>query len=70
MVSGSFDRLSKNAYDTWSDSRIKTWLNNHGVGKAKEASTRDELLDLMSRSYYGAKDTSRPFFSHYDRVAR
>lgn len=58
LVSDSYNNVSNNAYDTWSDSRMRYWLAKHGVVKAKEASTRDELVDLMSRSYYGAKDTS------------
>lgn len=36
----------------------RNWLSKHGVVKTKTASTRDELLDLMSRNYYGARDTT------------
>lgn len=30
----------------------------HGVIRTKQAKTRDELLDLMARNYYGARDTT------------
>lgn len=36
----------------------RAWLEKHGVVKSKTANTRDELLDLMARNYYGARDTS------------
>lgn len=36
----------------------RAWLEKHGVVKSKTANTRDELLNLMSRNYYGARDTS------------
>ena len=35
----------------------RAWLEKHGVVKSKTANTRDELLDLMARNYYGARDT-------------
>ena len=50
-VAEYYNGASKTAYDTWSDSRIKSWLNSHGVGKAKQATKREELMDLMARNY-------------------
>lgn len=36
----------------------KRWLVQHGVGQTKTAKTRDDLLDLMSKNYYSARDTT------------
>ena len=36
----------------------RKWLVNHGVIQTKTAKTRDDLVDLMQRNYYSAKDTT------------
>lgn len=36
----------------------KRWLVQHGVGHTKQAKTRNDLLDLMSKNYYSARDTT------------
>lgn len=36
----------------------RNWLQRHGIVKSKTAKTRDELLDLAQRNYYGARDTT------------
>lgn len=35
----------------------------HNVIRTKQAKTRDELLDLMARNYYGARDTTWTYWS-------
>jgi hypothetical protein len=48
-------------YRATADTRLtlqRNWLAKHGVVKSKTANTRDELIDLISRNYYGARDTT------------
>ena len=50
-------------HDIWPNHKLvafvqKRWLVQHGVGHTKQAKTRNDLLDLMSKNYYSARDTT------------
>ena len=58
LVRKPYSDAAQTSYETWSDSRLRNWLVNHGVVAGKKAKDRNELLELLSKNYHGARDTS------------
>ncbi|POV97428.1 hypothetical protein PSHT_14583 [Puccinia striiformis] len=54
-IKDTYNDAAQNAYDSYA--RIRKWLADHGV-VSSNSSTREELVDLISQYYYGAKDTT------------
>ena len=42
---------------------LRKWLTNHGVMRTKSAKNRDDLLELMQKNYYGARDTTWTYWN-------
>ncbi|KAI6118142.1 hypothetical protein F5141DRAFT_1096416 [Pisolithus sp. B1] len=55
-VARAFDESKDHVFSTWDDSRLRKWLEDHGVVEAKKAETRTELLNLANRYLHQASD--------------
>lgn len=50
-VARGFDDTRDYVYSAWDDSRLRNWLEEHGVVEAKSASNKDELTRLANDYY-------------------
>lgn len=50
-VARAFDDTKDYVYSTWDESRLRNWLEEHGVVEAKSANTKDELTRLANDYY-------------------
>lgn len=55
-VARAFDESKDHVFSTWDDSRLRKWLEDHGVVEARKANTRTELLSLANRYLHKASD--------------
>ncbi|KAI6167590.1 hypothetical protein EDD17DRAFT_1750948 [Pisolithus thermaeus] len=55
-VARTFDESKDRVFSTWDDSRLRKWLEDHGVVEARKAETRTELLNLANRYLHQASD--------------
>ncbi|KAG1744641.1 uncharacterized protein EDB91DRAFT_1123684 [Suillus paluster] len=59
-VGRTFDESKDYVYSTWDDNRLRSWLEDHGVVEAGQASTRAELIKLAN-DYY--RNSSEPVWN-------
>lgn len=55
-IGRALDSTKDYFYSSWDDSRLRKWLEDHGVVEASKSTDRSQLITLVSQYFHEASD--------------